>query len=77
MDFEFNFGWMVAGLVIAAVGGAVVFFYRPIAENLANGASSYEKIKLFGVIAIVVGLLVTANLHILVLQLLVKFITGK
>ena len=26
MDFEFNFGWMVAGLVIAAVGGAVVFF---------------------------------------------------
>ncbi|MBO4276723.1 hypothetical protein J5868_03445 [Candidatus Saccharibacteria bacterium] len=77
MDFEFNFGWMVAGLVIAAVGGAVVFFYRPIAENLANGASSYERIKLFGVIAIVVGLLVTANLHILVLQLLVKFITGK
>ena len=77
MDFEFSFGWMVAGLVIAAVGGAVVFFYRPIAENLANGASSYERIKLFGVIAIVVGLLVTANLHILVLQLLVKFITGK
>ena len=77
MDFEFNFGWMVAGLVIAAVGGAVVFFYRPIAENLANGASSYERIKLCGVIAIVVGLLVTANLHILVLQLLVKFITGK
>ena len=77
MDFTYNFGWMVAGLVIAAAGGAIVYFHRQIADNLASGVSSYEKVKLFGVITIIIGLLVTANLHIFVLQLIVKLITGK
>lgn len=77
MDFEFSVGWMIAGLVIAAAGGAVVFFYKPIAENLANGVSSYERVKLFGIITTVVGLLITANLHTLVLSLIIKLIAGK
>ena len=77
MDFEFSVGWMMAGLVIAAAGGAVVFFYKPIAENLANGVSSYERVKLFGIIMTVVGLLITANLHTLVLSLIIKLIAGK
>ena len=70
MDFTFDFGWMAGGLAIALVGGLIVIFYRQIAENLANGVSSYEKVKLFGIITIVVGLLVTANLHILILTLI-------
>lgn len=77
MDFAFSFGWMFGGLAIAAAGGAIVFFYRPIAENMANGVSSYEKVKLFGVITIVVGLLVTMNLHIFVLTLLTNLLFGK
>lgn len=77
MDFTFDFGWMALGLVIAAAGGAVVFFYRQIAENLANGVSSYEHVKLFGVITIIVGLLITANLHTFVLSLIVHLVTGK
>ena len=77
MDFEFSVGWMMAGLVIAAAGGAVVFFYKPIAENLANGVSSYERVKLFGIIMTVVGILITANLHTLVLSLIIKLIAGK
>ena len=77
MDFTFSVGWMIAGLVIAAAGGLIVYFYRPIAENMANGVSSYEHVKLFGVITIVVGLLVTANLHLFVLTLIVHLITGR
>ena len=77
LDFTFSFGWMIAGIVIAAAGGAVVFFYRPIAENLANGVSSYEHVKLFGIIMTVVGLLVTANLHTFVLALIVHLMFGK
>ena len=77
MDFTFDFGWMIGGLVIAACGGAVVFFYRQIAENLANGVSSYDHVKLFGIIMTVVGLLVTANLHTFILTLLVHWITGR
>ena len=72
MDFTFDFGWMVAGIVITAIGGAIVFFYRQIAENMANGVSSYDHVKLFGIITLVVGLLVTANLHTFVLMLIVN-----
>ena len=62
MDYSFSIGWLFGGLAIALVGGLIVFFYRQIAENLASGVSSYEKVKLFGVITIVVGLLMASNL---------------
>ena len=77
MDFTFDFGWMIGGLVIATAGGAIVFFHRQIADNLANGVSSYERVKLFGIITVVVGLLITANLHTLILTLLVSLIAGR
>lgn len=72
--FEFNFGWMVAGLAITLAGALIVIFYRPIAENLANGVSSYEKVKLFGIIAVVIGLLTTSNLLLFVFNLLFGFL---
>ena len=74
--YTFDIGWFIGGLVIAAAGGAIVYFYRPIAENLANGVSSYSHVKLFGVVAIVVGLIFMANLHTLILRLLVEIIGG-
>lgn len=77
MDYEFSLGWMFAGLVITLAGGLIVVFYRQIAENLANGVSSYDHVKLFGVITVIVGLLVTANLHTFVLGLIVKLLFGK
>lgn len=77
MDFTFSFGWMAAGLVIAAAGGAVVFFYRQIAHGMANGVASYDKVKLFGVITIIAGLLMAMNLHIIVLEFLFGLATGK
>lgn len=77
MDYEFSLGWMFGGLVIALAGGLIVIFYRQIAENLANGVSSYEHVKLFGIITVVVGLLVTANLHTFILGLIVKLLFGR
>ncbi|MDO4527106.1 MAG: hypothetical protein Q4B87_03395 [Candidatus Saccharibacteria bacterium] len=77
MDFTFSIGWLVGGLAIAAAGGAIVIFYRQIADNLANGVSSYEHVKLFGIVTAIIGLLVAMNLHIFILTLLVNLITGK
>ena len=74
MDFTFNFGWMIGGVVITIAGGLIVVFYRQIAENLASGVSSYDRVKLFGIITVVVGLLVTANLHIMVLTLITNLL---
>jgi len=76
MDFTFSIGWVFGGLAIAAVGGAIVFFYRPIAENMASGVASYDKVKLFGIITTVVGFLIAANLHTVILTIIVNFITG-
>jgi len=77
MDFTFSIGWMFGGLAIAAAGGAIVIFYRVISENLANGVSSYEHVKLFGVVTIIVGLLIASNLMPIVLGWLVGLLFGK
>lgn len=77
MDFTFSIGWMFGGLAIALVGGLIVVFYRPISENLANGVSSYERVKLFGVITIIVGFLIASNLMSLVLTGIVNLLFGK
>lgn len=72
MEFSFDFGWMIGGIIITACGGAIVAFYRQMADTLANGVSSYDHVKLFGVVTIIVGLIFTANMHIFLLQLLVS-----
>lgn len=77
MDFTFNFGWMAGGIVITIAGVLIVVFYRQIAENLVNGVASYDKVKLFGIITAIVGLLVTANLHLLVLTAIVNLLFGN
>ena len=77
MEYEFSIGWLFGGLLIALVGGLIVIFYKPIADNLVNGVSSYDKVKLFGVITIVVGLICTANLHTLILSWLVNLMFGR
>ena len=74
MDYTFSFGWLLGGLGIAAVGGLIVIFYRQISESLVNGVSSYEKVKLVGVITIIVGLLMASNLLPIILLGLVDLL---
>lgn len=74
LDWSFNVGWLIAGLVITIGGGLMVYFYRQISENFANGVTSYDKVKKYGVITIIVGVIVTANLHTLILDILVNLI---
>ena len=76
MEYTFSVEWLFGGLLIALAGGLIVIFYKPIADNLVSGVSSYDKVKLFGVITIVVGLICTANLHTLILSWLVNLMFG-
>ena len=77
MGYSFSIGWLFGGIAIAVAGGLIVIFYKQIADNLANGVSSYDHVKLFGVITIIVGLICTANLHTFVLGWLVSLIFGR
>ena len=74
MDWNFSLGWFFLGFMILAAGGAIVLFYRQIADTWVNGVSSYDKVKFWGIIISIVGLLVMANLHTLILSALVNLI---
>ena len=77
MEYTFSIGWLFGGLAITLAGGLIVIFYKQIADNLVNGVSSYDKVKLFGVITIVIGLICTANLHTFLLGALVNLMFGR
>ncbi|MBR3116157.1 hypothetical protein IKF30_02930 [Candidatus Saccharibacteria bacterium] len=62
MDYSFNIGWLFGGLGIMLAGGLIVIFYKQISDNFVSGVSSYDKVKLFGVITAIFGLLVASNL---------------
>lgn len=72
ISWEFSVGWFLLGLLILIAGGLVVVFYRQISENLASGISSYDRVKLVGLIACGVGLLIMMNLHTLLLKMFVS-----
>ncbi|MBR2831034.1 hypothetical protein IKE83_01610 [Candidatus Saccharibacteria bacterium] len=74
IDWTFNFGWVIFGLLIAVAGGAIVVFYRQIADNMAGGINSYDKVKIVGIVTIALGLIIMANIHTLILSLLVQII---
>ena len=72
MDWNFNIGWMVLGLAILIASGAVVANYQKISDHMLSGVSSYDRVKFWSLIGVVVGLIVMANLHTLLLTALVK-----
>lgn len=76
MEFEYSIGWLFGGILITVAGGLIVIFYKQISDSLVNGVSSYDKVKLAGVITVVVGLICVANLHTFILTLLVNIIRG-
>ena len=70
MEYAFSWSWFLVGLVIIALGAGLVIWYRPIADNLGSGVSSYDKYKLYGVVACVIGLVVMLNIHTVLLRML-------
>ena len=74
---SFNLGALIIGFIILAAGGACVAFYQKIADNFAHGVSSYDHVKLFGIITIVIGFIIMTNLHSVVLNWLIHLLFPK
>ena len=74
MDWNFNIGWFILGLMIMVGGTLGMVFHRQIADNMASGVASYDKVKLFSGIAIGLGLLIMMNLHTLILTFFVNLV---
>ena len=79
-----NMGWPALLSILAGVGVATVFgfiagvlivkFHRAVANNLAHGVQSYDKVTLFGIIAIILGMIFMSNLHSLLLYFIFHLI---
>jgi hypothetical protein len=74
MSWEFSIGWLIFGVILLASGATIVIFYRQISENLASGVSSYDRVKFFGILTSILGLIIMTNLHTFLLGLLVDLI---
>ena len=77
MDWNFNIGWMILGIIIMTAGILIVVKYQVISDRLASGVSSYDRVKLIGFITAIVGLIVMTNLHTLLLSLFVNLVFNR
>ena len=59
MEYTFDIGWLIGGIVITAIGAVMLKFYRPIADNFFL---KYSTIQIVAVIFCVVGILSASNL---------------
>ena len=70
----YNVGYLFGGIALLAAGILIVVFHQKIADNLAGGVSSYNKVKLFGLAACALGVIFIANLHIFLLNFILHLI---
>ena len=74
--YELSMSSFIWGLIITVLGAAFIYFHKPIADNLGGGLGAYEKYKLYGVIAVVFGILIMFNLPQFLLLQIVKLFFG-
>ena len=60
MEWNFSIGWMITGLLITAVSGAIVANYQKISDNMLSGPSSYQSVKFWGLIGVGISFLISA-----------------
>jgi hypothetical protein len=76
MEYTFSWGTFFVGMLILLAGAALTIWYRPIADNLGSGVSSYDRYRLVGLIGCGVGFIVMLNLHSLILGWLFGMLFG-
>jgi len=75
--YELSLSSFFIGLLILSVGVAFVRFHQVIADNFGSGVASYDRYKLYALIACGIGLLVMTNLHIALLTWFFGSIFGR
>jgi hypothetical protein len=74
--YEFSWLWFFIGL--AVVGGGIAFlrFYKEVADNMGQGVSSYNHYKIAALVICGAGILMTFNLHNLVIAFIGNLVFG-
>jgi hypothetical protein len=74
--YEFSILWFFIGLAVTALGIAFLRFYKEVADNMGNGVASYDHYKIAALIVCGAGILMTFNLHNLVIGFIANLIFG-
>ena len=74
MDWNFSIGWMITGMIILAASGAIVVNYQKISDTMLSGISSYDRVKFWGTMGCILGLIIMANIHTFLLELFVSLV---
>ena len=72
--YEYSLGASLLGLVIMTAGALMVIFHQKIGNYIFYGTSGYDKVRLWGLIACAIGFILLANLHNLLLSLLLSIL---
>jgi len=70
MEYTFSWGAFFLGILILTASGALIIYYRPIADNFGRGAASYDRYRIWGMVGCALGFVVMLNLHTFLLTLL-------
>ena len=74
MKWTLSWFWFFVGLVCVIAGILILRYYRQIADNMASGVASYDRVKLFGIIFAGAGIVFMFNIHSLILYVIFHFI---
>ena len=77
MEYTFSWGTFFFGLLILIGGGALTVWYRQVADGVGSGVASYDRYRMYGLIACGAGILVMLNLHSIILQLILSQFFGR
>ncbi len=70
--YEFSIESLFLGLIILAIGAAMVAYHQKLADHLASGVSSYDRFRFWGLIVCGVGIAIMLSLHTIPLNWLVN-----
>ncbi|NTW62257.1 hypothetical protein HGB25_02505 [Candidatus Saccharibacteria bacterium] len=74
MPYEFSFGSFFVGFLIVAIGVAFMRWHRVLADNFGSGVASYDKARLWALITVLLGFVVSINLHWFIIGNLARMI---
>ncbi len=68
MEYIFSWSWFLGGILVLFAGAALTVWYQQLADMFGSGVSSYERYRLYGLIACIFGIVIMLNLHTLLLR---------